>query len=123
MTCFSQPERNGHGLDCQGEANRIPHQLITRARTGRGTGEPLTASYSERQCIECFQAKRLQALEVEMEAANAEYIQAVNRASEFASLMNRKAGLTKGAEDLHSQMSQFLRRMLEETNTNNIEPL
>jgi mediator of RNA polymerase II transcription subunit 21 len=32
------------------------------------------------------QAKRLQALEHEMEAANAEYIQAVNRASQFASL-------------------------------------
>ena len=41
-----------------------------------------------------FQAKRLQALENEMEDANAEYIQAVNRASEFASLMHCETVLT-----------------------------
>ncbi|KDR68826.1 hypothetical protein GALMADRAFT_160865 [Galerina marginata CBS 339.88] len=44
------------------------------------------------------QAKRLQALEDEMAQANAEYIRAVNR-----------------AKDLHSQISDVLRIMLEET--------
>jgi hypothetical protein len=46
--------------------------------------------------LDGFQAKRLQALENEMEVANAEYIQAVNRASEFASLMHLEADFTQG---------------------------
>ncbi|KIL61868.1 hypothetical protein M378DRAFT_81940 [Amanita muscaria Koide BX008] len=44
------------------------------------------------------QAKRLQALEDEMNVANEEYIQAVNR-----------------AKDLHSQLSEVLRMMLSES--------
>jgi len=49
------------------------------------------------------QAQRLQALEDEMTQANADYIRAVNR-----------------AKDLHSQISDVLRMMLQETDT---EPL
>jgi hypothetical protein len=69
------------------------------------------------------QAKRLQGLEVEMGIANAEYLQAVKRASEFASFMTTlNSFLFWNTEDLHSQMFQFLRMMLEETNMNNVEP-
>jgi hypothetical protein len=53
-----------------------------------------------------------------MTVANAEYKQAVNRASQFISVMITMdyVFISEYTEDLHSQISQFLRMMLEETN-------
>lgn len=47
----------------------------------------ITSCFFEPTHCSVFEARRLQTLEAEMEVANAEYIQAVNRASQSSSFM------------------------------------
>ncbi|KAF7969743.1 hypothetical protein HWV62_28507 [Athelia sp. TMB] len=77
------------------EANK--KELVTDLVVKAKQVEYLIQSLPEPEAEE-VQAKRLQALETEMTEANAEYIQAVNR-----------------AKDLHRQVSDVLRTMLSET--------
>jgi len=70
-----------------------------------------------------MQAKRLQALEDEMTSVNAEYIQAVNRASAsfifFLHLVLQM--LNDTTEDLHAQIKGALLMLLSETDAGLLE--
>jgi mediator of RNA polymerase II transcription subunit 21 len=59
------------------------------------------------------QANRLQALEQQMQDANEEYIQAVDRASERSFSRWSANSLPMALENLHRKISEFLRTMLD----------
>ncbi|KAJ3860517.1 hypothetical protein EV359DRAFT_48974 [Lentinula novae-zelandiae] len=66
-----------------------------------------------------IQAQRLQQLEDEMQLANTEYIQAVNRLSEFYQVFVEQWNslhLCNSIEALHEQVTELLRSMLTEVN-------
>ena len=70
-----------------------------------------------------MQAKRLQALEDEMTSVNAEYIQAVNRAStSFLHLYSRcQSDSNDKTEDLHAQIKEALLMMLSDSDADLLE--
>ncbi len=81
---ISQSKGNGDRFNRQSKAGRISYQLLAGARGRRRTSEcffPLERVRFVLKYLLIVQAKRLQDLEDEMQAANAEYIRAVNRAS------------------------------------------
>lgn len=63
----------------------------------------------------------MQELETEMTQANLEYIRAVNRASRPPFFVEILPKINIFSEDLHSQISEILRMMLEDTDAEVLE--
>lgn len=81
---ISQSKGNGNRFNRQSKTGGIPDQLLAGARGRRRTSECFLSSDRVRfvlKYLPIVQAKRLQDLEDEMQAANAEYMRAVSRAS------------------------------------------
>ena len=83
----SEQERASNGIDGESQADRVSHQLFTRARTGGRTSAftPVLPVQFFRLHSYTTQVTTFQELEEEMTLANEEYMLAVGRSSKLPS--------------------------------------
>jgi hypothetical protein len=123
----SEQEGACDGFISQGQAGGVLDQEPAPARGRGGTGlrsrMPVILNNSTDSRF-CHKAKRLQALEDEMQVANAAYVQAVDRVSAYpcAILLVPSRASWNCVEDLHGQVTEVLREMLDDVDAEIVEP-